>query len=310
MKRMFPTRYDEPEEENVTDPSVVSSLGEQFERNRTRLRALAYRLLGSFADAEDAVQETWLRASRSDTTSIRNIDAWLTTIAARICLDVLRVRTSRQDDATSLRLPDPLVTWEERVDPEQQALVAEHVSYALLVVIQTLSPPERVAYVLHDLFEMPFEEIGAILDRSTTAARQLASRARRRVEDAGRMPVEEGAQRRAVDAFIAAARTGDFAALLAVLDPSVVLHSDRGTGVLTVRGADNVGRRALGFARIYVSARRVLVNGIDGMATFASPDALMSILAFTVRGDRIVEIFVAADPARLGGVAQRDLSGA
>jgi RNA polymerase sigma factor (sigma-70 family) len=291
----------------VTGPSDLNWLAEQFERNRTRLRALAYRLLGAFADAEDAVQETWVRVSRSDTTSIRNIDAWLTTIAARICLDVLRVRTSRQEEAAGLRLPDPVVTWEERVDPEQQLVVGEDIGFALLVVIQALSPPERVAYVLHDMFDMRFEDIGALLDRSTIAARQLASRARRRMQDSASMPIDRRAQRRAVDAFIAAARTGDFEALLAVLDPNVVLRSDRVTGVVDIRGADNVGRRALAFAQIYVVARRVLVNGIDGMATFRAAGELMSILAFTVHGDKIVEIFVAADPARLGQLAQSGL---
>jgi RNA polymerase sigma factor (sigma-70 family) len=292
----------------VTDQADVTWLAEQFERNRTRLRALAYRLLGAFADAEDAVQETWVRLSRSDTTSIRNIDALLTTIATRICLDLLRVRTSRQDEAAGLRLPDPSVTWEERVDPEQQVLLGENVGFALLVVIQALSPPERVAYVLHDMFDVPFEDIGAVLDRSIIAARQLASRARRRVQDYANMPVDRGAQRRAVEAFISAARTGDFEALLAVLDPNVVLHSDRGTGVVDIRGAGNVGRRALAFAQIYVVARRVLVNGIDGMATFRAAGELMSILAFTVRGDKIVEVFVAADPARLGRLAHFGLS--
>ncbi|MGZ5477607.1 MAG: sigma-70 family RNA polymerase sigma factor [Thermoanaerobaculia bacterium] len=292
----------------MTDTHEAASLAEQFERNRLPLRALAYRLLGSFADAEDVVQETWVRLSRSNTRSITNIDAWLTTIAGRLCLDLLRVRKSRKDGAASLRLPDPIVTWGERVDPEQQVLLGEHVGFAMLVVTQALSPPERVAYVLHDMFNVPFDDIAAVLGRTPLGARQLASRARRRVRDSTNIPLDRSAQRRAVEAFMSAARTGDFEALLAVLDPDVVLHSDHGTGVLTVRGADRVGLRALAFTKLYVDAQRVLVNGIDGMVTFRAMGELMSVLAFKVVGERIVEICVVADPARVGGLAQRPKS--
>jgi RNA polymerase sigma-70 factor (ECF subfamily) len=292
----------------VTDTDEAAWLTEQFERNRQQLRALAYRLLGSFADAEDAVQETWVRVSRSDTRSIKNIDAWLTTIAGRICLDVLRVRTSRQEGVAGGRLPDPIVAWCERVDPEQQVLLREDVGFALLVVIQALSPPERVAYVLHDMFDLPFDDIAAILGHTPVAARQLASRARRRVQDSANLPQDRRAQRRAVEAFMSAARAGDFEALLAVLDPNVVLRSDRGTGVLTVKGADRVGERALAFTKVYVDAQRVLVNGIDGIVTFRAAGELMSVLAFTVVGERIVEIFAVADPARMGGFARFGLS--
>jgi RNA polymerase sigma factor (sigma-70 family) len=292
----------------VTDTHEVAWLTEQFERNRTQLRALAYRLLGSFADAEDAVQEIWIRVSRSDTSSIKNMDAWLTTIAARICLDVLRGRKSRRKEPTDLRLPDPIVTWGERVDPEQQILLGEQVGFALAVVIQALSPPERVAYVLHDMFDVPFDDIAGVLGRTPLAARQLASRARRRVQDPANVPADRGAQRRAVEAFMAAARSADFEALLAVLDPNVVLHSDRGTGVLEVRGAGNVGHRALAFAKVYVDAQRALVNGTDGMVTFLAGGEMMSILAFEVLGDKIVEIFVVADRARLGRLAQFGLT--
>jgi RNA polymerase sigma-70 factor (ECF subfamily) len=296
------------EEQAVIETTEVTSLAEQFERNRSRLRGLAYRLLGSLADAEDAVQETWVRLSRADTRSIRNVDAWLTTIATRLCLDILRMRNARQENAAHPRLPDPIVTWTERLDPEQEALLGEHLGYALLVVIQALSPPERVAYILHEMFDVPFEDIGRILDRTIAAARQLASRGRRRVRDSLATPVDRRAQRWAVDAFISAARNADFEALLAVLDPNVVLHSDRGSGVLDVVGAGNVGRRALAFARTHANARRVLVNGIDGMATFGAAGALLSILGFTVSGGRIVEIFVVADPARVGA-ASNDLLG-
>jgi RNA polymerase sigma factor (sigma-70 family) len=288
----------------VTDTDEVAWLTERFERNRTQLRALAYRLLGSFADAEDAVQEIWLRLSRSDTSSIKNIDAWLTTIAARICLDVLRARKLRREESAGLRLPDPIVTWGERVDPEQQVLLGEHVGFALLVVIQALSPSERVAYVLHDMFDVPFDDVALVLGRTALAARQLASRARRRVQRSANMPADRGAQRRAVEAFLAAAHNADFEALLAVLDPDVVLRSDRGTGVVEVRGADDVGHRALAFAKIYVDAQRVLVNGTDGMVTFRAGGEMMSILGFKVLGDQIVEIFVLADRTRLGRPAQ------
>jgi RNA polymerase sigma factor (sigma-70 family) len=292
----------------VTETRNVVWLTEQFERNRTHLCALAYRLLGSFADAEDAVQETWVRLSGSDTSAIKNIDAWMTTITARLCLDVLRVRKLRRAELAALRLPDPIVTWGERLDPEQQVLLGDHVGFALLVVIQALSPPERVAYVLHDMFDLPFDDIASILGRTPLAARQLASRARRRVQGSANAPADQGAQRRAVEAFMAAARSADFEALLAVLDPSVVLQTDRGTGVVTVRGADSVGRRALAFATIYVDAQRVLVNGTDGMVTFRAGREIMSLLGFKVLRDKIVEIFVVADPAQIGRLAQLGLS--
>lgn len=290
----------------MTETHEVAWLTEQFERNRTPLRALAYRLLGSFADAEDAVQETWLRLSHSDTSSIKNIDAWLTTIAARICLDVLRARKSRREEPAGLRLPDPIVAWDdgERIDPEQQVLVGDHVGFALVVIMQALAPPERVAYVLHDMLDVPFDDIAVVMGRTTLAARQLASRARRRVQGAAIVPADARVQRRAVEAFMAAARNADFEALLAVLDPNVVLRSDRGTGVLEVHGADDVGHRALAFAKLTANARRALVNGADGMVAFRAGGEMMAILSFTVVGDGIVQVFVVADPARLGRLPQ------
>jgi RNA polymerase sigma factor (sigma-70 family) len=293
----------------VTGTHEIAGLTEQFERNRPQLRALAYRLLGSFAEAEDAVQESWIRLSRSDASSVANIDAWLTTIVTRICLDVLRGRKSRQEAAAGSRLPDPIVTWAEQLDPEQHVLLGEHLGFALVVVMEALSPPERVAYVLHDMFDVPFDDIAVVLGRTPLAARQLASRARRRVQDSANSPTDGGAQRRAVEAFIAAARNADFEALLAILDPDVVLRSDLGSHVLEVRGAGNVGRRALAFATIYAAAQRVLINGIDGMVTLRATGEVMSILGFRVAGERIVEMFVVADPVRVGRLAQVRLSG-
>jgi len=239
----------------------------------------------------------------SDTRSIENIDAWLTTIAARLCLDLLRARKSRRKEPAVAHLPDPIVTSGERVDPEQQVLLGEHVGFALVVVIQALSPPERVAYVLHDIFDVSFDDIAAVLGRSALAARQLASRARRRVQDSAPAPAARGEQRRAVEAFMAAAHNADFNALLAVLEPNVVLHSDLGTRLLEVRGAANVGHRALAFAKVYVHAERVLVNGTDAMVTFRAGGEVMSVLAFEVLRDKIVEIFVLADRARIARLA-------
>jgi RNA polymerase sigma factor (sigma-70 family) len=286
----------------VTETHEVGWLTEQFERNRTHLRALAYRLLGSLADADDAIQETWVRLNGS-ASSIKNIDAWLTTVGARVCLDMLRARKSRPEDPVGLRLPDPMVIRSERRDPEQQALLGDHLGLALLVVIGALSPHQRVAYVLHDMFEISFEEIGAVLGRSSLAARQLASRARRRVRGHTLASVDAGAQRRAVDAFLTAVRNADFEALLAVLDPDVVLQADRGTGVLKIRGAGEVAQRALAFGTLAAGAQGALVNGTDGIVGLGPGGEIISVLAFTVVNARIAEIFVFADRARLARLA-------
>jgi RNA polymerase sigma factor (sigma-70 family) len=276
-------------------------LPEAFEANRPHLRAVAYRMLGSLSEADDAVQETWIRLSRSDASAIENLGGWLTTVVARVCLNMLQSRRTRREEP----LPEPIVSREDAVDPEQEVLLADSVGLALLVVLETLAPPERLAFVLHDMFGVPFEEIASIVGRSPVAARQLASRARRRVRGAAPVPDADLArQRAAVDAFLAAARDGDFEALLAVLDPDVVLRADRGPA-REVRGARAVASSALTFARIAVSGRPALVNGAAGVVAFVRGRPF-SVLGFTVAGDRIVEIDVTADPERL---ARLDLAG-
>jgi RNA polymerase sigma-70 factor (ECF subfamily) len=286
-------------------------LARSFEAHRVRLRAVAYRMLGSLADADDAVQETWLRLARSDISGVQNLGGWLTTVAARVCLDMLRARAARREDP--LHLPDPILSPAAGPGPEEQALLADSVGLALLVVLDTLSPTERLAFVLHDVFAVPFEEIARILDRSPAAAKQLASRARRRLGGAAPAPDADLArQREIVDAFLAAARDGDFGALLAVLDPDVVLRADAGAGPLgpsrLVHGSRAVAGQALGFARFARFARPVLVNGTPGL--IAAPDGRpISVLGMTIRGDKIVEIDVLADPDRLGRLDLTALDG-
>jgi RNA polymerase sigma factor (sigma-70 family) len=281
-------------------------LAERFQAHRPRLRAVAYRLLGSASEADDAVQGAWLRLDRADTNGVRNLGGWLTTLVARECLDLLRTRRSRREEPVGVHLPDPLVGAQDGLDPEQQALLAEGVGLALLVVLDTLAPAERLAFVLHDMFAIPFEEIAPIVGRSPAAARQLASRARRRVQGAAPVPDADLARQRAVvDAFFAAAREGDFAALVALLDPEVVVRADAGAVPVgasrVVRGAAAVAEQVLtagGFGRLARMARPVLVNGAAGvvMATGGRPFA---VVGFTVRGGRIVEIDILADPERL-----------
>jgi RNA polymerase sigma factor (sigma-70 family) len=278
-------------------------LAEQFEAHRSQLRAVAYRMLGSLSDADDAVQEAWLRLSRADTSVVENLGGWLTTVVARVCLDMLRARSSRREQPVGVHLPDPILSRVDGLDPEQQALLAEGVGLALLVVLDTLGPAERLAFVLHDTFAVPFEEIAAIVGRSPAATRQLASRARRRVQAAAPVPDADLArQRSVVDAFFAAARRGDFDALVAVLDPDVMLRADRGAVPVSpagvVHGAPAVARQALTFARLALFVRPALVNGTAGVVV-ASGGRPFSVMGFTVRGGRIVEIDVLADPARL-----------
>jgi RNA polymerase sigma factor (sigma-70 family) len=279
-------------------------LAERFEANRAHLRAVAYRMLGSLSEADDAVQGAWLRLSRSGTSGVENLGGWLTTLVARECLDMLRARTSRREELLGVHLPDPVVSHADGVDPEQEALLAEGVGLALLVVLETLAPAERIAFVLHDTFAVPFEEIAAIVGRSPAAARQLASRARRRVRGAAAVPDADLARQRAVvDAFLAAARRGDFDALVAVLDPDVMVRADRGaapTGVsMVVRGAAAVAEQALSFARRRARfAQPALVNGAAGVVV-APHGRLFAVMGFTVTGGKIVEIEVIADPARL-----------
>src|SRR5215211_5110784 len=278
-------------------------LAEQFEENRTHLRAVAYRMLGSISEADDALQEAWLRLSRSCTSGVENLGGWLTTVVARICLDMLRSRSSKREEPLGVRVPEPIVSREGGIDPEHEALLADSVGLALLVVLETLSPTERLAFVLHDMFDVPFEEIASIVGRSPGAARQLASRARRRVRGAA-TSADAGlaCQREAVDAFLAASREGDFEALLAVLDPDVVLRIDGGAvraGLSReVRSVRAVAEQTLTFSRLSPFVRRALVNGAAGVVV-APRGRPFAVMGFTVRRGKIVEIDVLADPARL-----------
>jgi RNA polymerase sigma-70 factor, ECF subfamily len=278
-------------------------LAERFEDHRTHLRAVAYRMLGSLSEADDAVQDAWLRLSRAGAGGVDNLGGWLTTMVARLCLDRLRARASRREQPLGVHLPDPLISRQDGVDPEQQALLAEGVGLALLVVLETLAPAERLAFVLHDLFAVPFDEIAPIVGRSPAAARQPASRAHRRVRRQAPVPDPDPTrQRELVDAFLAAAQRGDFTALLEVLDPEVVLRADSGgeaAGALTaLRGAAAVAEGALAFSGRARFARPVLVNGAAGVVVAARGRAL-AVMAFTVAGGRIVEVDVIADPERL-----------
>jgi RNA polymerase sigma factor (sigma-70 family) len=281
-------------------------LAGQFEENRAHLRALAYRMLGSISEAEDAVQETWLRLSRSDTSSVENLGGWLTTVVGRVCLDMLRSRRSRRDGPLGVHVPEPIVSRADGLDPEREALLGDSVGLALLVVLETLSPAERLAFVLHDMFGVPFDEIAPIVGRSEVATRQLASRARRRVQGATPVPdADLRRQRAVVDAFLAAARDGDFDALVAVLDPDVVLRSDGGilrAGLSReVRGAAALAGQALTFSKFVRSARTrpALVNGGAGVISWSPEGQLFSVMGFTVRHGKIVEIDILADPERL-----------
>jgi RNA polymerase sigma-70 factor (ECF subfamily) len=259
-------------------------------------------MLGSLSEADDAVQEAWLRLSRSDTSGVDNLAGWLTTTVGRVCLDMLRSRRSRREQPLDAHLPDPIVSREDRFDPEHEALLVDAVGLALLVVLETLPPAERLAFVLHDMFGVPFDEIAPIVGRSPTAARQLASRARRRVHGAAAAPdTDLTRQREVVDAFLAASRDGDFKALLAVLDPDVVLRADYGAlagASRVVRGARAVAEGALTFSRFAQFARPALVNGAVGLV--AAPGGQpFSVIGITVRRGKIVEIDILADPARL-----------
>jgi RNA polymerase sigma-70 factor (ECF subfamily) len=277
-------------------------LAGRFEEHRTRLRAVAYRMLGSLSEADDAVQDAWLRLSRADTTDVDDLGAWLTTVVARVSLNMLRSRRSRREEPLGPHLPEPIVDRADGTDPEHEALLADSVGLALLVVLETLSPAERLAFVLHDMFAVPFDEISPIVDRSPEATRQLASRARRRVRAERTAPdADLEAQREVVEAFHAAARDGAFERLVAVLDPGVVLRADLGPlagGLREVRGAAAVAGRARTYARIGLVIRPALVNGAVGQV--ATRDGRpFSVGAFIVRGGRIVAIDILADPARL-----------
>jgi RNA polymerase sigma factor (sigma-70 family) len=277
-------------------------LAQRFEEHRARLRAVAYRMLGSLSEADDAVQEAWLRLSRTDTGEIENLGGWLTTVVARVSLNMLRSRKVRREEPIGVRVPDPIVDRVEGMDPEHEALLADSVGLALLVVLEALSPPERLAFVLHDIFAVPFDEIAPIVDRSPEAARQLASRARRRIQGENTIPdADLDTQREVVDAFLAAARAGDFQALLEVLDPDVVLRADLGPqtgGSREIRGARAVAGQALFYSRLGLITRPALVNGAVGTIS-TRDDELFSVGGVTVRGGKIVEMDILADPARL-----------
>jgi RNA polymerase sigma factor (sigma-70 family) len=276
-------------------------LAERFEEHRTRLRAVAYRMLGSLSEADDAVQDAWLRVSRADTREVENLAAWLTTIVARVCLNMLRSRNTRREQPLDVHVPDPVIDSADGTDPEHEALLADSVGLALLVVLERLSPPERLAFVLHDMFAVPFEDIAPIVERSEEATRQLASRARRRVRGTAPLPDSDlAAQWEVVDAFLAAARNGDFDALIGVLDPDVVLRADGGMTGLShrVTGAETVASQALMFSRVELTMRRALVNGAAGIVSMREGRPF-SVGAFTVRGGKIVEFDILADPERL-----------
>jgi len=281
-------------------------LAERFEANRSHLRGIAFRMLGSVTEADDAVQEAWIRLSRTDTSDVDNLQAWLTTVVGRVCLNMLRSRKTRGEASLETHLPDPILSPEAGMDPEQEALLGDSVGLALLVVLDSLNPAERVAFVLHDVFAEPFDEIAPIVGRTPTAARQLASRARRRVQGAPVPDVELDGQWAVVDAFLAAARDGDFERLLAVLDPDVVLRSDGGAArpqlISLLRGSQAVAEGAMTFRRFAETASRILVNGLPGGVAWAPDGRPFAVVAMTVRNGRIVAIDILADPDRLEGL--------
>jgi RNA polymerase sigma-70 factor, ECF subfamily len=283
-------------------------LAERFEEHRARLHGVAYRMLGSLAEADDAVQDAWLRLHRSDASEIENLGGWLTTVVARVCLNMLRARNVRREDPLEEHLPDPVITQDGKLQPEDEALLADSVGLALLVVLDTLTPAERLAFVLHDMFELPFDEIAPMVGRTSDAARQLASRARRRVRGA-EIPEPDpdlARQREVVDAFFSAARGGDFDALVAVLDPDVVLRADFGDkrpGIpRIVHGAEAVARQAMLAALPHARLHPALVNGAAGVVITVSGRPF-AVMGFTVAGGKIVEIDTIADQDRVRRIA-------
>jgi len=280
---------------------VPERLAAQFEQHRGHLRAVAYRMLGSASEAEDAVQEGWIRLGRTDVGGVVNLRAWLTTVVARVCLDMLRTRTSRREDPLDTHVPDPVIS--RNADPESAAVLADSVGLALLVVLEKLEPAERLAFVLHDVFGMNFEEIAPIVDRSVVATRQLASRARRRVQsEAPASDADLRTERRVVDAFLAAVHDGNFEALVAVLDPNIVLRADGGAAKgmsRLVRGARAVVAQAAAFSKLGLSNQVVLVNGNVGVVSRLPDGRLLSVIGFTIAGGKVVEMDILADPDRL-----------
>ncbi|MEV7567488.1 sigma-70 family RNA polymerase sigma factor [Streptomyces tanashiensis] len=284
----------------MSDTSPTASMVEAFESQRDRLRAVAYRMLGSHADAEDVVQEAWLRLSRQDTAAIQNLVGWLTTVVGRISLDVLRSRQARPEASYDDRLPEFVVTLDDGPAPEEGVLLADSVGLALFVVLESLRPNERLAFVLHDLFAVPFDEIGKILGKSTDAAKMLASRARRKVQAADRPTRVERGRREVVQAFLAAARDGDFEELLRVLDPEVSLTVDTPAGVVVTLGATKVAAGAQLAAGAAPLGRAAFVNGRPGVISWREDGSPLSVLAFTVIDGRITDITAVVDPAKLG----------
>jgi RNA polymerase sigma-70 factor (ECF subfamily) len=282
-------------------------LAERFQENRPRLRAVAYRMLGSLSESDDALQEAWLRASGADTDEVRNFQAWLTTIVGRVCLNMLRSRQQRKEDSLEIHIPDPVVCAEDDTNPETVALTADSVGLAMMIVLDTLAPAERFAFVLHDMFAVPFEDIAEDLEKTPAAVRQLASRARRRVE--GHAPVPDpdlAVQRTAVDAFFAAARDGDFEALVAVLHPDVVLRADggvlRASQTVMLSGARTVASQAQLARTMAPYVQRVLINGTPG-AYVVKDGKPFSLMSFTIVGGKVESIQVILDPERLDAVA-------
>jgi RNA polymerase sigma factor (sigma-70 family) len=289
-------------------------LAERFEEHRAHLMAVAYRMLGSRTEADDALQEAWLRVTRADTAGVDNLGGWLTTVVARICLNVLRSRNQRREESLDVRVPDLVLSPPEQAgprDPEQEAVLADSVGLALLVVLETLSPAERLAFVLHDMFSMPFDEIAPVLDRSEAATRQLASRARRRVRGAQPEPdPDPGAQRAVVDAFLAAARGGDLETLVSLLAPDVVVRADAGKlrPRTVLQGREAVAQGAMTFARVAELTRPALVNGALGAAAFRG-GRLVSVAAFTVSGGQITALDIVSDPERIARIDPAVLDG-
>ena len=292
-------------------------LAEVFETHRPHVRAVAYRMLGSITEAEDAAQEAWIRLSRTDVSDVDNLRGWLTTVVARVCLDMLRTRASRREAPLDVHVPDPIIaraTTSEGDSPESVTIRADSVGLALLVVLDKLEPAERLAFVLHDVFGMTFEEIAPVVERSAVATRQLASRARRRVQGEAPAPdTDLRAQRRVVEAFLAAVQAGDFEGLVAVLDPDIVLRADGGAAKgmsRMVRGAQTVMSQAATFSKLGLSSQIVLVNGNIGVLTRLPDGRVFSVLGFTMTRGRVVEIDILADPERLAGLDLSALGGA
>jgi RNA polymerase sigma-70 factor (ECF subfamily) len=286
-------------------------LSERFEEHRSHLRSVAYRMLGSLAEADDAVQQAWIRVSRADTSDVENIGGWLTTVVSRVCLNMLRSRTSRREDPIEAYVPDPIVSLDDRSQPEEETVMADSVGLALLVVLETLPPAERMAFVLHDMFGVSFEEIATIVDRSPAAARQLASRGRRRVRGAAPAADQDlAARRRVVDAFFAAARSGDFAALIAVLDPNIVLRADFGPSAASavVRGAEAVAGRALMFADPTRQLTPAVVNSGPGVMITVD-GRVVTVMAFTVIRGKVTAIEALGDRDRLARLELEALLG-